>query len=106
VLGEDGWYTVENDLHNVLGQWAHSACATANVNPVNPHASPSELPTFELSRGMPLPDALAAAAPFTWIDLGGRSLQAVEGTRVPALPAGVYVLLGEGGARASVRIVN
>lgn len=106
VLGEDGWYTVENDLHGLLGQWAHSACATANVSPVNPHAPPSELPTFELSRGMPLPDALATAAPFRWVDLGGKGLQAVEGTRVPSLPAGMYVLLGEGGARASVRIVN
>lgn len=104
-LGSDGWYTVENELHEMIGQWANSACSTSLQN----EFSGSEGNSYEsvaLSPGAPLPP-LMQLPNVTWIDASGKparefSLPALE---VPALPTGKYVLTQNGMPRGSVFVL-
>ncbi len=99
TLGSDGWYTVENDLHQLVAQWAATACTTAEVTPVNRPSRPS---VFQGHPGQPLPDCLASLGA-GWVDLTGRTVHEPT-TWIPSLPSGRYLLTTPQGVVAEVMV--
>ncbi|MDA0904195.1 MAG: serine hydrolase [Bacteroidetes bacterium] len=99
TLGSDGWYTVENDLHQLVAQWAATACTTAEATPLE---GPSRPMVFHGHPGQPLPDYLASCGA-GWVDLTGRNVH--EPTPwIPSLPSGRYLLTTPQGVVAEVMV--
>jgi|SaaInl3SG_22_DNA_1037383.scaffolds.fasta_scaffold00726_12 CubicO group peptidase (beta-lactamase class C family) len=106
TLGEEGWYELENALHNVLGQWANSVCTQSNIAEPSPCANPSGLGTFTIKPGQILPEPFRRAS-CTWVDTAGRAIHtsAPSNTVAPQLPPGRYLLTEAGAVLGSIQLL-
>ena len=105
-IGSQGWYTVENALHDLLGQWANSACAQSSLSEPRPPQESHGLRTVPVQSGQPLPEQLRCAA-CTWVDTSGQAvLTSAQGHAVaPQLPPGRYLLTEAGAVIGSILLL-
>jgi hypothetical protein len=105
-IGSQGWYTVENALHDLLGQWANGACAQSSLaEPRTPHDRHGLL-TVPVKSGQPLPEQLRCAD-CTWVDASGNAvITPTQGHVVaPQLPPGRYLLTEAGAVIGSILLL-
>ena len=93
-LGLNGWYTVENDLHDLFGNWAQTACNVSHVQGPFEAARPT---AWILQPGTNLPEALTVDT-MRWMDLQGNVVTQTQPGKgvVPDLPAGRYFVMAHG----------
>ena len=105
-LGEQGWYSVENALQDLLGQWANSACAQSHLSDPRPTGESPALGTVTLKPGHPLPNQLQCT-PCTWVDATGRAVMTSEQNSdvAPQLPPGRYLLTEAGAVVGSIQLL-
>lgn len=105
-LGEQGWYTVENELHDLLGQWANSVCAQSRLSEPHPSNEASGIRTIPLKSGHLLPEQLRCAD-CTWVDTSGRAMLTSSHTPdlAPQLPPGRYLLKKAGAVIGSIQLL-
>ena len=99
-LGEGGWYSVENALHNILGQWANASCTTSQLDGQDFAPKPRR---HHLRPGQTRPADLVCT-PCVWTDWKGRMAHQTtqDPWLAPSLPAGHYVLTEHGMVVGSV----
>ena len=100
TLGEDGWYSVENALHDILGQWANASCSTSQLDEQDFAPKPR---CHVMNPGQTRPADLVCS-PCVWTDWKGRMVfqTAQDLWLAPSLAAGHYVLTEQGTVVGSV----
>ena len=93
-LGEDGWYSVENALHDILGQWANASCSTSQLDEQDFAPRPR---CHVMNPGQTRPADLVCS-PCVWTDWkGSMAHQTTQDLWLaPSLAAGHYVLTEQG----------
>jgi CubicO group peptidase (beta-lactamase class C family) len=105
-LGVQGWYTVENALHELLGQWANSACAQSSLSEPRPPRETPGLRTVPMKSGEPLPEQLRCSE-CMWVDISGRTVLTPSPslTVAPPLAPGRYLVTEAGSVIGAIQLL-